>query len=143
MASRGAGYMGKAVNPIIEHISLILSLTNPLTLGASRANRCAMILALSQYMVSIDTEKRHRRPKTTCAAKHSFILLRLWKTDVKGLTFLQRIIQYDFGRLKFLVRSESDVYLKQVAYPALVLSPRTLLRTFHYRRKIFCYSSIP
>jgi hypothetical protein len=32
---------------------------------------------------------------------------------VKGSASHQRIIQYDFGKLKFLVRSESDSYLKQ------------------------------
>lgn len=37
----------------------------------------------------------------------------IWEPDVKGSTSHQRIIQYHFGGLKFLVRSESDGYLKQ------------------------------
>jgi len=37
----------------------------------------------------------------------------IWEPDVKGSASHQRIIQYDFGGLKFLVRSENDGYLKQ------------------------------
>lgn len=36
-----------------------------------------------------------------------------WEPDVKGSASHQRIIRYDFGGLKFMVRSESDGYLKQ------------------------------
>jgi hypothetical protein len=39
----------------------------------------------------------------------------MWEPEVKGSASHQRIIQYDFGGLKFLVRSESDGYLKQAA----------------------------
>lgn len=39
----------------------------------------------------------------------------MWEPVVKGSASHQRIIQYDFGGLKFLVRSESDGYLKQAA----------------------------
>jgi hypothetical protein len=38
-----------------------------------------------------------------------------WEQDVRGSAFHQRIIQYDFGGLKFMVRSESDGYLKKEA----------------------------
>ena len=37
----------------------------------------------------------------------------IWEPDVQGSTSHQCIIQYDFGGLKSLVRSESDGYLKQ------------------------------
>jgi len=39
----------------------------------------------------------------------------IWEPEVKGSASHQRIIQYDFGGLKFMVRSESDGYLKQEA----------------------------
>ena len=39
----------------------------------------------------------------------------MWEPEVKGLSSHQHVIQYDFGGLKFLVRSESDGYLKHAA----------------------------
>jgi len=49
-----------------------------------------------------------------CGYGHSFPEAHtIWEPDVKGSASHQRIIQYDFGGLKFLVRSESDGYLKQ------------------------------
>jgi hypothetical protein len=39
----------------------------------------------------------------------------IWEPEVKGSASHQRIIQYDFGELKFMVRSESNNYLKQEA----------------------------
>jgi len=39
----------------------------------------------------------------------------IWEPEVRGSASHQRIIQYDFGGLKFMVRSESDGYLKQEA----------------------------
>jgi hypothetical protein len=49
-----------------------------------------------------------------CGYGHSFPEAHtMWEPDVKGSASHQRIIQYDFGGLKFLVRSESDGYLKQ------------------------------
>jgi hypothetical protein len=39
----------------------------------------------------------------------------MWEPEVKGSASHQRIIQYDFGGLKLLVRSESDGYLKEAA----------------------------
>jgi len=49
-----------------------------------------------------------------CGYGHSFPETHtIWEPDVKGSASHQRIIQYDFGGLKFLVRSESDGYWKQ------------------------------
>jgi hypothetical protein len=39
----------------------------------------------------------------------------MWEPEVKGSASHQHIIQYDFGGLNFLVRSESDGYLEQAA----------------------------
>ncbi|CZR69894.1 uncharacterized protein PAC_19794 [Phialocephala subalpina] len=51
-----------------------------------------------------------------CGYGHSFHEAHtIWEPDVKGSVSHQRIIQYHFGGLKFLVRSESDGYLKQAA----------------------------
>ena len=51
-----------------------------------------------------------------CGYGHSFHEAHtMWEPEVKGSASHQRIIQYDFGGLKFLVRSESDGYLKQAA----------------------------
>ncbi|KAH6681546.1 hypothetical protein B0J14DRAFT_623450 [Halenospora varia] len=43
-----------------------------------------------------------------------------WEPDVKGSASHQRIIRYDFGGLKFMVRSESDGYLKQESEKDLI-----------------------
>ncbi|PMD43754.1 hypothetical protein L207DRAFT_423182 [Hyaloscypha variabilis F] len=56
-----------------------------------------------------------------CGYGHSFPEAHtIWEPDVKGSASHQRIIQYDFGGLKFLVRSESDGYLKQAENPEKV-----------------------
>lgn len=39
-----------------------------------------------------------------------------WEADVRGSVSHQRIIQYSFGGLKFLVRSESDGYLPKLLH---------------------------
>ncbi len=58
-----------------------------------------------------------------CGYGHTFAKAHTaWDPEVKGSASHQRVIQYSFGGLKFLVRSESDGYLKQVA--ALEALPR-------------------
>jgi hypothetical protein len=37
-----------------------------------------------------------------------------WDSDVRGSCSHQRIVQYDFGGLRFLVRTETDAYVKGV-----------------------------
>jgi hypothetical protein len=53
----------------------------------------------------------------------------IWEPEVKGSASHQRIIQYDFGGLKFMVRSESDGYLKEEA--ELDASPRMSQHFLH------------